>query len=272
MHRHPPGSPSPTAKLRVLIVDDEPLARDRVRALLRLDPSVEIAGECANGPDALVVIQRDKPDIVFLDVQMPGCDGLQVAAQLPAEHRPAIVFVTAHEQFAVEAFAAEAVDYLLKPFDSERLQLALQRAVRHINRRRVEDLGARVETLLANASAAAATPERNNGDRLAFRAEGRIIFLKPEEIVWVEAANNYSILHLADTKRLMLRETLSALEERLRTFHFARINRSALVRIEEVRELQPANYGDYVVVLRNGLRLPLSRSLRGRFEEFVAKP
>jgi two-component system LytT family response regulator len=199
---------------------------------------------------------------------MPGCDGLQVVARLPAGQRPAIVFVTAHEQFAVEAFAAEAVDYLLKPFDSERLQLALQRAARHINNRRVEDLGARIETLLAHAGTAA--PERN-GERLAFRADGRIVFLKPEEIVWVEAANNYAILHLADAKRLMLRETLSALEDRLRPFHFTRINRSALVRVEEVRELQPSNYGDYVVVLRNGVRLPLSRSFRGRLEEFVAK-
>jgi len=266
---HPPtGSSLPTTKLRVLIVDDEPLARERVRALLRRDPTVEIAGECDNGEAAILAINRDHPDIVFLDVQMPGCDGLQVAARLPPEQRPAIVFVTAHEQFAVEAFAAEAVDYLLKPFDSERLQLALQRAARHINNRRVEHLGARIETLLAHAGTS--TPERN-GERLAFRAEGRILFLRPEEIVWVEAANNYAIVHLADAKRLMLRETLSALEERLRAFHFARINRSALVRVEEVRELQPSTYGDYVVVLRNGLRLPLSRSLRGRLEEIVAK-
>lgn len=263
MLRHPPGSPQPTPKLRVLIVDDEPLARSRVRAFLECDATLEIAGECACGTTALAAIERDRPDIVFLDMQMPGCTGLELAARLPEAPRPAIIFVTAHEQFAVEAFAAQAVDYLLKPFDAERLQLAVRRAAEYLRHRRVEDLSARVETLLAQSNER--TPER-----LAFKAEGRVIFLRPNEIVWVEAANNYAILHLADGKRLMLRETLSALEERLGTVHFARVNRSALVRIDEVRELQPANYGDYAVVLRSGLRLPLSRALRGRLAQLVA--
>ena len=254
-------------KLRALIVDDEPLARERLRSLLGSDPSVEIVGECASGPEAIAKIRNTALDLVFLDMQMPGCDGLQVLKELPEANHPAIVFATAHERFAVDAFEVEAVDYLLKPFDRERLQTALRRVHDHLRARRIGNLEQKLETHVANASAAATTP----GDRLAFKAEGRVIFLKPEEIVWVEAANNYSILHLANTKRLMLRETLSALEERLRAFHFARVNRSALVRVGEVRELQPSNYGDYVVVLRNGLRLSLSRSLRGRFDGFVAK-
>lgn len=264
MLRHPPGSPPPTPKLRVLIVDDEPLARTRVRTLLERDASLEIAGECASGPAALSAIDRDRPDILVLDMQMPGCDGLEVVAHLPDERRPAIIFVTAHEQFAVAAFAAQVVDYLLKPFDADRLQLAVRRAMQYLRDRRVDALSARVETLLASAN------ERNPG-RLAFKAEGRVIFLRPDEIVWVEAANNYAILHLQDGKRLMLRETLSTLEQRLATMNFARISRSALVHLEEVRELQPSNYGDYVVVLRNGRRLPLSRGLRGRFAQFIAK-
>jgi two-component system, LytTR family, response regulator len=258
-------------QLRALIVDDEPLARERLRSLLGSDPTVEIVGECASGTEAIAKIRSTPLDVVFLDMQMPGCDGLRVVKELPEANRPAIVFATAHERFAVDAFEVQAVDYLLKPFDRERLQTAVRRVHDYLRAQRIGNLEQKLDTLLANSSAAAATPERNPGDRLAFKAEGRVIFLKPEEIVWVEAANNYSILHLADAKRLMLRETLSALEERLRAFHFARVNRSALVRVDEVRELQPSNYGDYVVILRNGFRLSLSRSLRGRFEEFVAK-
>ncbi|HWA87594.1 MAG TPA: LytTR family DNA-binding domain-containing protein [Opitutus sp.] len=248
------------ARLRLLIVDDEPLARERLRALLRTEPETEIAGECTNGTEALAAIRRDRPDVVLLDVQMPGCDGLQVVEELSPEDRPAIVFVTAHERYAVDAFARHAVDYLLKPFDRARLQQALQRARDVIQNRRAGNLDARLENLLALA--------RNRApERLAFKVDGRVVFLQPDDIVWIEAANNYSILHLADTKRLMLREALSALAQRLGP-RFTRVNRSAMVRTEQVQELQPANYGDYVVVLRNGTRLPLSRDLRGRFEKF----
>jgi len=248
-------------KLRILIADDEPLARERLHAMLGAEPSIEIVGECSSGPETIEAIQRSRPDIAFLDVQMPGRDGLQVAAALTDDERPAIVFVTAHERFAVEAFAKHAVDYLLKPFDRARLQQALERARNHLKNRRAGDLGARLENLLA-------TAKPRPTERLAFRADGRVVFLRPAEIVWVEAANNYSILHLADATRLMLRETLSTLEQQLGTAGFARVNRSALVCIDQVLELQQANYGDYVVVLRNGTRLPLSRNLRGQLDVF----
>jgi two-component system LytT family response regulator len=250
------------SKLRILIVDDEPLARERVRALLQSDSTVEIAGECGSGPEALTAIRGAHPDIVFLDMQMPGCNGLEVVNELPAGQRPAIIFVTAHEQFAVDAFAAQAVDYVLKPFDRERLQLALQRAADQIATRRGGDLATRLEGLLA--AAPARVPER-----LAFKADGRVVFLAPGDIIWIEAANNYSILHLAGAKSLMLRETMAALEKRLGAASFARVNRSAMVQINQVKELQPAKYGDYLVVLRNGLRLSLSRNLRGRLEKFL---
>jgi two-component system LytT family response regulator len=247
---------------RILIVDDEPLARERVRTFLRDHPSVEAAGECENGIEALERIRSEHPDIVFLDVQMPGCDGLEVLAELPAEHRPAVVLVTAHEQFAVDAFAEQVVDYLLKPFDRKRFHLALKRAIDQIRTRRSSDLGTLIEGVLA------AAPARRPG-RLVVKAEGRLLFLKPDDIVWVEAANNYSTLHLASTKRLLLRETLSSLEKRLGAASFARVNRSAIVHLGQVQELQPAKYGDYQVLLRNGARLPLSRNLRGRLEKFV---
>jgi two-component system, LytTR family, response regulator len=247
--------------LRVLIVDDEPLARARVRAFLRFDPSIEVSGECANGIEALAAIRANRPDIAILDAQMPGCDGLQLLAQLPAETRPAIILATAHERFAVEAFAVQVVDFLLKPFDRKRFELAIRRATEHLTERRASDLGRRVEGLLAN------TP-RGPG-RLAVRTDGRLVFLRANEISWVEASNNYSTLHLGGSRRLLLRETLSSLEKRLGPSGFARVNRSALVNVDLVQELQPAKYGDYVVLLRDGTRLSLSRKLRGSLEKLV---
>lgn len=252
------------SKLSVLIADDEPLARERLRALLRAETDFEVIGESGSGPATVGAILWHRPDIVLLDVQMPGSDGLQVAADLPADERPAIIFVTAHEQFAVEAFAVRAVDYLLKPFDQERLHAALQHAAEYLRSRQASDLGDRLENLLQGTVAPEQPPER-----LAFRVDGRVVFLKPEEIAWVEAADNYVVLHLTDTKRLMLRETLSALEQRLGDAQFARINRSAIVRLDQVKELQPTLHRDYMVVLRDGTRLPLSRNLRGQLEKLI---
>jgi two-component system LytT family response regulator len=249
-------------KLKILIVDDEPLARARVRSFVGDTPGVEVAGECGNGIEALELIRSGHPDIAFVDVQMPGCTGLQLMDELPQDQRPAFILVTAHERFAVEAFAAHAVDYLLKPFDRRRFGQALGRAIDHFRMRRAEDVGTRIEGLLATSS-------RKPG-RLVVRADGRILFLKPEEIVWVEAANNYCNLHLAGAKRVLVRETLSSIEARLASSSFVRVNRSALVHIDQVQELQAEKYGDYVVLLRNGARLPLSRSLRGRLGTFVA--
>lgn len=243
-------------KMSLLIVDDEPLARERVRDLLQAGPAVNIIGECGSGTEAVAIIQRERPDIVLLDMQMPGCNGLQVVAELPADQLPAFIFVTGHDRYAVDAFGVQAIDYVLKPFDQERLQLAVQRAIAHIQARRAGDLGTQLEAILANRVA-------REAERLAFKTEGRVVFLKPHDIIWVEAANNHSILHLANKEQLLLRETLSSLEQRLGPLKFARINRSTLVCLDQISELQPGNYGDYTVVLQNGLRLPLSRNLRG---------
>ena len=253
-------------KLRILIVDDEPLARNRVRAMLKAETNTEIVGECGNGPDAIEAIRSEKPDIVFLDMQMPGCDGLHVVGELPADNRPAIIFVTAHENFAVDAFAVHATDYLLKPFDQQRFKTALERATQYVRTRRTGELGARLESILADSA-----PTQKKPGRLAFKSDGRIVFLKPEEIVWVEAADNYVVLHLGDASRLMLRETLSALEARLGAVEFARVSRSAIVRLDQVKELQPTFHGDYTVVLRDGTRVPLSRSHRGQLEKFTSE-
>ncbi len=248
-------------KLRVLIVDDEPLARDRLRSLLAGEESVEIIGECTNGNDAVSAIRNGGPDLVFLDIEMPERGGLQVVEQIPADRRPAIIFVTAHDQFAVNAFEIQAVDYLLKPFDRERFQAALRRAQEHIKFRQAKDTGSTRDASSPDLGRKAA--------RLAFKSEGRVVFVSPEEIHWVEAADNYVLLHLADGSRLILRETMTALEERLGE-GFIRINRSAIVRLEQVKELEPTFHGDYTVILRGGTRLPLSRNQRGQLAKFLA--
>jgi two-component system LytT family response regulator len=178
---------------------------------------------------------------------------LQVLAELPASRRPAIVFATAHERFAVDAFDVAAVDYLLKPFDRDRFQQAL---------RRVHDF------LQRNRELPPPPVQATKTDRITVKADGRLVFLKPDEIVRVEAADNYVMLHLVNG-RLMLRETMAAIETRLGTASFARINRSAIVHLDQVKEIQPTQHGDYTVVLRDGMKLSLSRSLRGRLDRFT---
>ena len=238
-------------KIRTLIVDDEPLARQRLRGMLATEESVEIIGECASGIDAIAAIRRDSPDLVFLDMQMPGCDGLQVLAELPEKRRPAVVFATAHEKFAVDAFDVAAVDYLLKPFDRDRFRMALRRAAEFLRRNREQDDAPHIS--LAPAA----------DERITVKTDGRIVFLNPADIVRVEAADNYVLLHLVEG-RLMLRETMAAIEVRLGPAGFARVNRSAIVRLAQIREIQPAQHGDYTVVMRDGTKLPLSRSLRSQ--------
>lgn len=257
--------PDLVSKLRVLIVDDEPLARERLRGMLRSESSVEIVGECASGTEAIAAIKSAPIDLIFLDMQMPGCDGMQVLAGIGEDSRPAVIFATAHEQFAVDAFEVQAVDYLLKPFDRERFQTALRRAQEYLQMRRAGHLGQKLEGMLADTAGSSKKTER-----LTVKADGRLVFLKSEEIIWVEAADNYAVLHLV-TGRLMLRETMSALEARLGSASFARVNRSAIVHLDQIKELQPAMHGDYTVLLRDGTKLPLSRNLRGKLDRFTGE-
>ncbi|MFZ5495034.1 MAG: LytR/AlgR family response regulator transcription factor [Verrucomicrobiota bacterium] len=241
-------------RLKALIVDDEPLARERLRGMLEAAPAVEVVGECADGVEVLTAARFARPDVVFLDIQMPGQDGLQVAVRLRNAGNPAIVFTTGHDRFALDAFAVAAVDYLLKPFDRDRLLQAVNRVREH-----------RQPRPPGEAPAPAPGPR---SERLAFRADGRIVFLRTDEIQWVEAEDNYVTLHLV-AGRLMLRETLAAVETRLGAEEFLRINRSAIVRLDQIKELQPALHGDYTVVLRDGPRLRLSRTLRSRFDRLI---
>jgi two-component system, LytTR family, response regulator len=249
-------------RIRTIIADDEPLARDRLRAMLRSEPAVDLVTECSSGPETIAALREHRPDAAFLDLQMPGCDGFAVLAELSEEERPATVLVTAHEHYAVDAFKVGVVDYLLKPFDRERLHAALQRVEEHLSARRTGPLEARLEKLLAGSAVPARRPER-----IVVKQKGRVVFVEPKDIQYVEAADNYVILHLISGGRLMLRESLGAMEERLGSEKFARANRSTLVQLNQVRELRSNTFGDYAVILRNGSRLPLSRNLRDSFEQ-----
>ena len=239
------------AMIKTLIVDDEPPSRRRVRDLLAEDPEFTLVGECGDGVEAAAVL-RDRPcDLVFLDVQMPGLDGLSVARRLADGGGPAVIFVTAYDCYALPAFEVHAVDYLLKPFDRERFRKALAWAKVAVRRERGEFPAAPPET----------AGGRKPAERLTVKAAGRIYFLKTADIDWVEAAGNYLRVH-AGGKTHSLRETMNNLEARLDPERFWRIHRSTIVNVDRIRELQPLFHGDYVVVLRDGTELMLSRTYR----------
>ncbi len=241
--------------LRVLLVDDEPIVRAGLRATLGAQPGVEIVGEAGDGLAALEAIERLRPDLLFLDVQMPGLDGFGVLHGLAAPDRPAVVFVTAFEQYALRAFDVHAIDYLLKPFDEERLLAALARAATWIAGSRG---GARIDALLSEVSAA------RGRDRFVVKHGGALRLVRGEEIEWIEARGNYVHLHTSGGT-FLLRETLGALEQALAAERFQRVHRSAIVALPAVQAVKRLPSGDHEITLRNGARVPLSRSFRGAF-------
>jgi len=224
----------------VLIVDDEPLARSNIAVLLRLDPEIETVRECGSGMEPLAEIRSTKPDLVFLDVQMPECDGFDVLEMLGGELPPAVVFVTAYDQYALRAFEAGALDYMLKPFDNDRFELALARAKERI--RHGKDQPSRPE-------------------RLAIRGAGQVLFLKVSEIDWIEAADYYACLHVG-RKTHLLRRSMSELEQELDQSVFCRIHRSTIVNLNRIRGLKVSEDGEYEVLLDTGAELRLSRRYR----------
>ena len=246
--------------LRVLIVDDEPLARQAIRVLLAKDPEVEIAGEC-NGVDAVEIIPREKPDIMFLDVQMPELDGFGVIQALSPPEVPAIVFVTAFDRYALRAFDVHAMDYLLKPFDDRRFADALRRAKDQRRRGVIDD---RLMQLLA---------ARERGQyvkRFLVRVREKVVLVRAEDVDWIEAADYYVSLHVAGKSHL-LRETMADLETQLDPDRFVRVHRSAIVNVDRVREMHPMFRGDCTLVLHDGTQLRLSRGRREAFEKTLTK-
>lgn len=250
--------------IRTLIVDDEPLARERLRTLLADEADIEIVGECGDGRRAVAAIRKHRPDLVFLDVQMPELDGFGVLRAVGAQNLPTVVFVTAYDKYALKAFEVHALDYLLKPFDRDRFDRALDRARREL-RRGTGELNERVLHLLEEAGAKPRFLER-----LVVKTAGRVYFLRAEEIDWFEAAGNYVKLHAGKDEHL-IRETMANLEDQLNPKKFVRIHRSTIVQIERIKELQPWFHGDYVVLLRDGTKLTLSRSYRDRLENLLGK-
>jgi two-component system, LytTR family, response regulator len=249
--------------IRTLIVDDEPLARDAVRVRLERERDIEIVGEAGDGPAAVSAIERLLPDLVILDVQMPGLDGFEVLEQVGGVCLPAIVFVTAYDRFALRAFEVHAIDYLLKPFTAERLQQALAHVRRDVERGTAEGTRAKVAELLDERAqrGGGAGGGAEHVHRLTVKDGERFVLLRVGEIDWIEAAANYLRIHAAG-RVYTLRGTMAAVTERLDPRQFARIHRSTIVNIDRVREIRPEWHGDYDVVLQNGKVLRLSRSYR----------
>jgi two-component system LytT family response regulator len=241
--------------IRALIVDDEPLARERIRSMLRSEPGIEIAGEAGSGPEAVSAIQSLKPNLLFLDIQMPGMDGFEVLRHIHRDTRPFVIFVTAFDEHALEAFEIHALDYLLKPFKQARFKEALRRARAALDHDRVA-WSENLHQLLSQ-------PRAEHGflSRLAIKTGDRTLFVKTDLLDFIESAGNYVVLH-AGKENHILRETLTALETRLNPKKFIRINRSTIVNIDQIRELRPLLKEDHVVVLHNGKQLPLTRGVR----------
>lgn len=248
------------ARIRTLIVDDERPARDLIATLLKDEADIEIVGACANGREAVEAIERSSPDLVFLDVKMPELDGFGVLQRIRPALPPLVVFITAFDQHAVQAFESCAFDYILKPFEYARIHQTLRRVRERMNERHRAELPARLEALLR------AAPSRDTGwDRIAVHDMKRTLLVEPREIEWIEADGNYVQLHLGRNS-LLHRETLTAMDERLAPRGFVRVSRFALVNLEAVREWRPLFHGDSVLILKSGTEVNASRTYREEIE------
>jgi len=253
-------------KIRALIVDDEPLARRRIKSLLAHDQSVDVIGECSDGYKAVTSISELSPDLVFLDVQMPAMDGFEVIKTIGAEQMPTVIFVTAYDQYALKAFEVNALDYLLKPFDRKRFQKTLEKAKIMIKGLRNGNVNNQLLSLLGDLRREQKIPER-----FIIKSGGRVVFLRAEEIDWMCAVGNYVRLQVGRDSHLM-RETMTGMESKLDPVSFMRIHRSTIVNLDRVKEVQPWAKGEYVVIMRDGTRLIMSRRYRERLNERLNKP
>ncbi len=243
-------------RLRALVIDDEPLARKRILRLLGDEPDIEVVGECGNPRDAQAFLKQETPDLVFLDVQMPEMDGFDLLREVGTRKPPAVVFVTAYDGYALKAFEVNAFDYLLKPFDEARFRLALERVRERLARREEDTLSNQLAALVDTLS-----PARPSRGRIAIKSAGKVMFVNVSDIDWIEAADNYACLHCNGITHV-LRETMNSLEAKLDRTQFARIHRSLIVNIDRIAEMQPWFRGDYLVILKDGTKLKLSRTYR----------
>lgn len=247
--------------LTALVVDDEPLARDAVRRVLREVPDVEVVCECENGAEAIQRILDLQPDLVLLDVQMPGKGGFDVCREVGASRMPTVVFVTAHDRYAIDAFRVHAVDYVLKPFDDQRLSEAVRRAARRTRLELGEALSQRLSQLLGAVADATETSAVPAVRRLTVRSEHGVRYVRVDDIDWLEADRNHVHIHAGD-ERHTIRATLASVLERLPS-QFVRVHRSRVVNLDRVEEVQPWFSGDYVAILQGGRRLRVSRRYKG---------
>jgi two-component system, LytTR family, response regulator len=247
-------------KIRALIVDDEPLAREGIRMRLAREPDIVVVGECSNGRQAVSLIERDSPDLVFLDIQMPKLDGFGVIAAIGARRMPQVIFVTAYDEHALRAFEVHALDYLLKPIDGARFMEALTRARSRI---RGNELQEQLHALLAGIKV-----EKRYLTRLSIKTGGRILFLSAEEIDWIEASDNYVLVHAGRDSHLH-HTTMNSLEERLDPGAFLRIHRSTIINLQRVKELHPMFHGEYRVILKDGTELASGRSYRSKLQRLL---
>lgn len=261
--------------IRILIVDDEPLARDTIRLLLEEQDDVEIVGEAKNGDEAVSMIESIQPDLVFLDIQMPGKTGFEVIETVGAKNMPVVIFATAYDEYALKAFDAQALDYLLKPYDDERFEEALGRARTRVGERKIGSLSDQLVSLMAEHKTGKATDRpagpvemRDRSERILIKERDSVFFVKTENIDWVEAAKDYVVIHIGQKKHL-LRESMTRMEKRLNPNMFVRIHRSSIVNIERIKELKSYFHGDYIVYLKDGSELKLSRRYWGRVEEVL---
>ena len=265
-------------KIRTLIVDDEPLAREGVALLCAADPEIEIIGQCADGAAAVQTIRREHPDLVFLDVQMPKRDGFEVLEGIPVAQRPVVVFVTAYDQYAIRAFEACAVDYLLKPFGDKRFHQTLARAKSEVRRNRTQSVDQRLEELLARvselrggAAAASPPPTPEYAERIVVKAGGDLHFIKTSDVLWVEAQGDFVKVQTLEQPQLV-RETLQSMEQKLDGSRFLRIHRSFLINVQHIKRVAPALYGDHTVYMSDGSKLRLSRNYRSKLKAFIEQP
>ena len=252
--------------ITVLLVDDEPLAREGLRILLERDPDISSIHEAKDGHEAVEAIQSRKPDLVFLDVQMPEMDGFAVAQAIGAACMPAVVFVTAHDKYAIQAFEINAIDYLLKPVTGERFAKAVERAKARLRSRPADEASRQILSLLETI----ASPVRSL-KRLAVRSAGKTVFVDVEDIDWIEAAENYVQLHSGRAEHL-LHVTMNTIEKSLDPQLFLRIHRSVMVNVSRIRELHPVMHGEYVVTLENGVRLQSGRMYYEKLKALAANP
>ncbi len=255
-----------STRIRTLVVDDEPLARRRLRRLLERHSEIDVVAECRNGAEALAAVEAEEPSLVFLDVQMPQMDGLAFLDALDPDRAPEVVFVTAYDAYAVRAFDLHAVDYLLKPYDEERFDVAVARALDRLGHGRDSEIGERLRALVDELN----THRREPTARLVVRTDEKAVLLRVDEIDWIEAESKYVRIHVAGQSYLY-REGIGSLEQQLDSNHFMRIHRSTIVNLDRVKELHDWFHGEYVVVLRDGTRLSMSRRYRAQAARFLGE-